>query len=250
MIAIILSEEFLSTPSARRATGLDDAGTLYAGISIHALREEGDQRCRRLSAAWRISIHALREEGDLFSGPVMLLPYQFLSTPSARRATNVFLRRDIPSKISIHALREEGDVRKEPCQMASTKFLSTPSARRATHDLPRHLPAVPISIHALREEGDCRPRCGTPPRAYPSSISIHALREEGDRRPQEPRSGPRYFYPRPPRGGRQEHSIAYRVTKEISIHALREEGDRFRSWALASRSNFYPRPPRGGRPGL
>ena len=34
-----------------------------------------------------ISIHALREEGDPFSGPVMLLPYQFLSTPSVRRAT-------------------------------------------------------------------------------------------------------------------------------------------------------------------
>ena len=57
-------------------------------ISIHALREEGDT----LSTAWMeqgeaISIHALREEGD--HGPVSFSPINrlFLSTPSARRAT-------------------------------------------------------------------------------------------------------------------------------------------------------------------
>ena len=33
-------------------------------ISIHALREEGDQAQERLSADPMISIHALREEGD------------------------------------------------------------------------------------------------------------------------------------------------------------------------------------------
>ena len=78
-------------------------------------------------------------------------------------------------------------------------------------------------------------------------ISIHALREEGDfPRPSEqiPR---RYFYPRPPRGGRPKRvtqkggdrrflstPFARRATIEIimdgsgskiSIHALREEGD-------------------------
>ena len=35
------------------------------GISIHALREEGDLYLRRHQDEWRrISIHALREEGD------------------------------------------------------------------------------------------------------------------------------------------------------------------------------------------
>ena len=33
-------------------------------ISIHALREEGDQRLTHLMHAVIISIHALREEGD------------------------------------------------------------------------------------------------------------------------------------------------------------------------------------------
>ena len=35
-------EKFLSTPSARRATHHVDVSVFSAGISIHALREEGD----------------------------------------------------------------------------------------------------------------------------------------------------------------------------------------------------------------
>ena len=82
--------------------------------------------------------------------------------------------------------------------------------------------------------------------------------------------GLRYFYPRPPRGGRQScpHSRLQRLG--ISIHALREEGDvcaiydiseliSFLSTPSARRATccgprggdsgcyFYPRPPRGGR---
>ena len=79
-----------------------------------------------------ISIHALREEGDLSSWPSVQPMWQFLSTPSARRAT---ARRRAGGRgfaISIHALREEGDI---PCLLSVkifTRFLSTPSARRAT----------------------------------------------------------------------------------------------------------------------
>ena len=56
-----------------------------------------------------ISIHALREEGDLRPCAAPDLALQFLSTPSARRAT---LREGLALgqlDISIHALREEGD---------------------------------------------------------------------------------------------------------------------------------------------
>ena len=57
------------------------------GISIHALREEGDGRLRYFGhQAEIISIHALREEGD--SGRTC-------------RVQEI--------EISIHALREEGD---------------------------------------------------------------------------------------------------------------------------------------------
>ena len=57
--------EFLSTPSARRATHPDIGLVHQQPISIHALREEGDPvdvLAGQLPAG--ISIHALREEGD------------------------------------------------------------------------------------------------------------------------------------------------------------------------------------------
>ena len=79
------------------------------------------------------------------------------------------------------------------------------------------------------------------------NISIHALREEGDFCCVERCAFGKYFYPRPPRGGRpagQDHGgntnrflstpSARRATQNrkvapphdsISIHALREEGD-------------------------
>ncbi len=37
----------------------------HVGISIHALREEGDSRSQAVESAHSISIHALREEGDV-----------------------------------------------------------------------------------------------------------------------------------------------------------------------------------------
>ena len=56
-----------------------------------------------------ISIHALREEGDLISDSDRDLGDKFLSTPSARRATEEDAGAGLPAFISIHALREEGD---------------------------------------------------------------------------------------------------------------------------------------------
>ena len=126
-----ITVKFLSTPSARRATIFTRSKITNTFFSIHALREEGDTRrdCQCRSEA--ISIHALREEGDA-------------DGPSGLRA----------GIISIHALREEGDPSKaKPPKKAgdfyprpprggrhaanksligSNPFLSTPSARRAT----------------------------------------------------------------------------------------------------------------------
>ena len=145
---------FLSTPSARRATFCGGSGGSGWPISIHALREEGDAyEPFHLREKIEISIHALREEGDpLQSPPCALLSNfyprpprggrqsalsqviaaaQFLSTPSARRATCPL-----------------------PTTTRSARFLSTPSARRATSDSPASWQSCCISIHALREEGD------------------------------------------------------------------------------------------------
>ena len=58
--------------------------------------------------------------------------FQFLSTPSARRATASGRQRHHQRRISIHALREEGDILHSAGVASLQIFLSTPSARRAT----------------------------------------------------------------------------------------------------------------------
>ena len=78
-----------------------------------------------------------------------------------------------------------------------------------------------ISIHALREEGDGMGRRA----AKNLYISIHALREEGDLTATKTATYLKYFYPRPPRGGRPLPAARCGAHWPISIHALREEGD-------------------------
>ena len=235
-------------------------------ISIHALREEGDQSPSSV-AQWMTYFYPRPPRGGRPVHSDHQPPAgQFLSTPSARRAT---------------ASRSSST--------RTSTFLSTPSARRATGTDGRIGMYVEISIHALREEGDnaahITPSGGLnfyprPPRggrpvcfddvAILQDISIHALREEGDLRPCSYCPPFRYFYPRPPRGGRRNAIDAGRIRASISIHALREEGDGlcmvvddegrlFLSTPSARRAtmdtlartvpsaNFYPRPPRGGR---
>ena len=114
---------------------------------------------RRMPGLWytqcaKISIHALREEGDY---PVVCPRRQgglFLSTPSARRATECRRNGAYQLRISIHALREEGDYPVVCPRRQGGLFLSTPSARRATAPTPHRARGRSISIHALREEGD------------------------------------------------------------------------------------------------
>ena len=79
-----------------------------------------------------ISIHALREEGDEAAASIQKDGVLFLSTPSARRATGADEGIRQAQAISIHALREEGDVTDSARSPMILSFLSTPSARRAT----------------------------------------------------------------------------------------------------------------------
>ena len=104
----------------------------YCIISIHALREEGDWWPHPPSRRCQISIHALREEGDARNYICRRFLFQFLSTPSARRATACAAHISWQRSISIHALREEGDLPLVEAFLGADGFLSTPSARRAT----------------------------------------------------------------------------------------------------------------------
>ena len=262
--------KFLSTPSARRATGRRGQPDRQRQISIHALREEGDGYALRDDLTGdKISIHALREEGDAAATGTTILKKIFLSTPSARRATRWALLRPKASKISIHALREEGDHPRSFPALVYGDFYPRPprGGRRAIYlwyTLPQYFyPRPPrggrhgkviFHIHTtgkfLSTPSARRATFSKNQAVRPKKISIHALREEGDRL-----------------------IVFYNFTEEmISIHALREEGDPrspfgitlniiFLSTPSARRATsdpwhrpshrhyFYPRPPRGGRPG-
>ena len=186
------------------------------GISIHALREEGDSGWKPRPPL-RCNFYPRPPRGGRPpAGVLARWSIRFLSTPSARRATARATSTQHPQVhfyprpprggrhpntgnkiydgvISIHALREEGDL--PWCLLLSEfwinfyprpptgrkqkfwRFLSTPSARRATMSL--------LKIWNLLLN----------------------------------------FYPRPPRGGRPMLMASLLSPKAISIHALREEGD-------------------------
>ena len=78
-----------------------------------------------------ISIHALREEGDSTMAKRSKVKKSFLSTPSARRATRTTSRRCKPWRfLSTPSARR---ATRQVIKMRKPRlFLSTPSARRAT----------------------------------------------------------------------------------------------------------------------
>ena len=123
-----------------------------------------------------ISIHALCEEGDFVPIPISGIEEEFLSTPSARRAT----REPQPRKYlqSYFYPRPLRGGRHDFADADETPeiFLSTPSARRAT-----------------------AATCLFPPTEY--HFYPRPLRG-GRRIIDEKRSGKTNFYPRPLRGGR------------------------------------------------
>ena len=131
------------------------------------------------TAVDEISIHALREEGDLANDALFAKLKQFLSTPSARRATSQtwesrqYLTRFLSTPSARRATAAVPGIRKSlehfyprpprggrhdygnnTAQIV--EFLSTPSARRATTAVDEEVFGYQISIHALREEGDVK----------------------------------------------------------------------------------------------
>ena len=191
-----------------------------------------------------ISIHALREEGDADYTGKSTAEVQFLSTPSARRATREDRIQREHRAISIHALREEGDRAAQRRRMERMAFLSTPSARRATVQ----------ACRAVQKAGNFYPRPprGGRPRPHGAvrtgqRISIHALREEGDQYETLKEILTRHFYPRPPRGGRQVLSPVNGLPVRFLSTPSARRATIWHSFACFLPYDFYPRPPRGGR---
>ena len=79
---------------------------------------------------------------------------KFLSTPSARRATQAPTSATMSTTISIHALREEGDTGITTTKTSKSYFYPRPPRGGRPFPHGTKLTASQISIHALREEGD------------------------------------------------------------------------------------------------
>ena len=235
---------FLSTSSARRTT--ESVGALDAQVKFLSTSSARRTTSRLRQATFRIS---------------------FLSTSSARRTTFFPVLRTQWLEISIHVLREEDDTEALSYVEVLYNFYPRPP-RGGRPGVAVKIPDTQnISIHVLREEDDAlqRVRLSTG-RAFLSTSSA--------RRTTTKSAGLsatwRYFYPRPPRGGRPypqtscsirsiflSTSSARRTTLrlmpshrhgKISIHVLREEDDAGMIDQVTMDLYFYPRPPRGGRP--
>ena len=169
-------KKFLSTPSARRATY---SWAIYCLIDNHFYpRPPRGGRRRTLRSRCRPAYFYPRPPrgGRRTTTSSGNCGCQFLSTPSARRATDVVIQPQLVHSISIHALREEGDAPSAMFTGSCAYFYPRP------------------------------PRGGRPGSFLASSrhfnISIHALREEGDWNLRRCSRMTENFYPRPPRGGR------------------------------------------------
>ena len=201
-------------PEAGRMLGASD------GISIHALREEGDTATTSPRGSQSYFYPRPPRGGRLIKHRADSIKELFLSTPSARRATDAELD-----------------------EMAWELFLSTPSARRATSPAP----GMSCTQHNFYPRP---PRGGRLHVCSSLCVSLHFYpRPPRGGRPRgvRPASKGSDFYPRPPRGGRRllydyytladlflSTPSARRATSRlprarhlqaISIHALREEGD-------------------------
>ena len=215
--------EFLSTPSARRATQHSLATVIHIRISIHALREEGDAlrtptitttsdfyprppRGGRPPATtpspfpYAISIHALREEGDKAATSACKRLSNFYPRPprGGRRRPGT----DGSSRQNFYPRPPRGGRRSQANVLEGVKvFLSTPSARRATS-----FAGGTVYIHVFLSTPSARRATPPPPQ---SGYSIAQFLSTPSARRATPAADqhhapPRYFYPRPPRGGRPE----------------------------------------------
>ena len=109
---------------------------LDRAISIHALREEGDDNYLLKGVTNHDFYPRPPRGGRLYDEPTEVKSLYFYPRPPRGGRPAYYNRHRGGRQISIHALREEGDQQGRG-----------------------HFPVRRISIHALREEGDRPPRC-------------------------------------------------------------------------------------------
>ena len=148
-----------------------------------------------------ISIHALREEGDWSYQSTAKSFANFYPRPPRGGRREYVEQFANTAGISIHALREEGDNLIFHTKTYGLKFLSTPSARRATCRL-LCSPDAQFYFYPRPPRGG-RPAHGTQQVSCLLFLSTPSARRATRRSLSTAFSRP-YFYPRPPRGGRHK----------------------------------------------
>ena len=153
-------------------------------------------------ALWLVDFYPRPPRGGRRPGIGALSQHsEFLSTPSARRATYDVAVIDRESGISIHALREEGDILRQRIVFPQIDFYPRPPRGGRPGRFRPPWCRCNISIHALREEGDFT--SSSFPTGYSGFLSTPSARRATFKQQRHKRRH-KHFYPRPPRGGRQQ----------------------------------------------
>ena len=150
---------FLSTPSARRATPGRCRSGAHSPISIHALREEGDNRPQgREDHPGNFYPRPPRGGRPIYDASDVNPETDFYPRPPRGGRLNDIILIGLGKRISIHALREEGDRWAGSRPTIRHYFYPRPprGGRQISQRIKEQL--TRISIHALREEGDSRKR--------------------------------------------------------------------------------------------
>ena len=214
-------------------------------ISIHALLAESDVvDTLILTGSMLISIHALLAESDFAITDLTLLPFEFLSTLSLRRATLMWYQCNTVVKISIHALLAESDECNNRFSGRVRHFYPrSPCGERPCHG----------RVHQGRDYFYPRSPCGERPliphqQKCRDRISIHALLAESDCAPSITPATSRNFYPRSPCGERLMYTLIF-ANPVLFLSTLSLRRATFSVLVIASDIiHFYPRSPCGERP--
>ena len=169
-----------------------------------------------------ISIHALREEGDQAVLNREIYAQDFNPRPPRGGRLQNAMQVINTAKISIHALREEGDMGWRAILAGRKRFQSTPSARRAT-------PCCFLFYLFSQNFNPRPPRGGRPGHRrylYSSGTNFNPRPPRGGRPLTKALTVCRYQFQSTPSARRATRSSeVIDDVSVISIHALREEGD-------------------------
>ena len=125
-------DDFYPRPPRGGRHRADTVLARHKRISIHALREEGDPGCHDHCERYAEFLSTPSARRATKDPELFMEYYEFLSTPSARRATNDVFQFGF-LEIDFYPRPPRGGRRSaKHSRYKNTTFLSTPSARRAT----------------------------------------------------------------------------------------------------------------------